>query len=231
MKKPLTRGSTGDSEKSVQFRLNQTGNVYYSFTTQEDKLQEDAKNLFQSVLVLFAAMTRALAQKGKDLFDYDAVGGMIRKSGFFAEVQKYQKTLSIASNSITIDTQVIQQLLPGLTSGSSMEIAKGVLSSLNGEYLASTQNQNQKFGHLLFICEELFGSPMVTVRLFFASKASHTAITSSPCHKTSSTNFEQKQEANTFIFVSPETIAKFAPQFTTSHEEYEKLVGKLAATI
>lgn len=36
-----------------------------------------------------------------------------------------------------------------------MEIAKGVLSAVNGEFQASERAEEAKIGHLLFICEEL----------------------------------------------------------------------------
>jgi len=214
-----------DAEQPVYFRLNQTGNIFYSTTTQQ--ITGATKDLFDSVTVLFSAMTSALAQKNKDLFDYDAWGSLIRKSGYFIEVQKFSKNLVIEDNSITIDTQIVQQLLPGLTTGSSMDIAKSVLNALNGKYSLSTTTEDTKFAHLLFICEELFGAPSVTVRLFYATKKSHTTLTSSPCSKTSSTKLEQSQEADTFLFVDPQTIAKFAATYTKTNDDYQKLIKKL----
>jgi hypothetical protein len=219
----------GDKEKGVQFRLNQTGNIFYSMSSRE--LQGETKKLFESVTVLFAAMAKALASKNKTIFDYDAWGKIIAKSGYFIEVQKFQKTLSLKSGSLTIDTQVIQQLIPGLTSGSSLEIAKGVLNALNGEFKKEEAVEKTKLAHILFICEELFGAPSVTVRLFFASQESHKAMTSTPCHKTTSVSFEQLQEANTFLFVSPRTIAEFAGTFGDFPDEYNKLIGKLSGYV
>jgi len=105
--------AAGDEEKPVQFRLNQTGNIFYATTS--PKLQTKTKKLFDSVTVLFAAMTKALNTKQKTLFDYASWGSVIRQSGFFIEVQKYSKTLQIKSGSLELNTQVIQQLLPGLT--------------------------------------------------------------------------------------------------------------------
>ncbi|MBY5639490.1 hypothetical protein HFO39_32885 [Rhizobium leguminosarum] len=149
----------------------------------------------------------------------------------FVSEEKFQKTLSLKSGSVTIDTQVIQQLIPGLTSGSSLEIAKGVLNSLNGELKKEEAVEKTKLAHILFICEELFGAATVTVRLFFASQESHKAMTSTPCHKTTSVSFEQLQEANTFLFVSPRTIAEFAGMFGDFPEEYNKLIEKLSGYV
>nr|Q76N59.1 RecName: Full=Zygote formation protein zyg1 [Dictyostelium mucoroides]BAC87708.1 zyg1 [Dictyostelium mucoroides]BAO57385.1 ZYG1 [Dictyostelium mucoroides] len=215
----------GDSEQKVSFRINQTGNIFYSTTTPE--LTLESKKLFNSVTVLFAAMTKALGEKGLNLFNYEAVASLIQKSGYFVEVQKFQKNLSIKSGSLSIDTQIIQQLIPGLTSGASLDIAKGVLGALNGEFSASSSDEKVKIAHLLFICEELFGAPSVTVRLFYATKETHKTLTSSPCHKSSSVSFELNQEASTFLFVSPDTIAEFSQKFETQPEEYKNLIEKL----
>ncbi|EAB8479322.1 Zygote formation protein zyg1 [Salmonella enterica subsp. enterica serovar Java] len=217
--------ANGDEEESVKFRLNQTGNIFYAMTG--DKLEQETKELFDSVTVLFSAMTKAMSDKGYSLFNYDQWSRLITGSGFFVEVQKFQKNLNIKSGSLAVDTQVVQQLLPGLTTGSSLEIAKNVLNAINGEFSASKEDEKSKFGHLLFICEELFGAPSVTVRLFFASKESHKTLTSSPCHKSTSTSFEQLQEGNTFLFVSPDTIAKYASKFGQHPEEYTNLVENL----
>ncbi|MFQ8718650.1 MAG: Zygote formation protein zyg1, partial [Enterobacter hormaechei] len=113
----------------------------------------------------------------KSLFDYDTWRSVIGKSGFFVEVQKTRNMMTIKNSGVTVNTQIVQQLLPGLTSGSAMEIAKGVLSAVNGEFQASERAEEAKIGHLLFICEELFGAPSVTVRVFFASKKSHSTFT------------------------------------------------------
>lgn len=223
------RDIVGDTEMSVQFRMNQTGNIFYSTTS--DVLQTETKKLFDSVTVLFAAMTKALKDKGKDLFDYNSWSNIITKSGYFVEVQKYQRILTIESSSLAINTQIVQQLIPGLISGNSLEIAKNVLNAINGEYKSSQMNDSSKLGHILFICEELFGAPSITVRLFYITKKSHEKITSSPCHRTVSQSFEQLQEGNTFLFVSPDTIAEFASKFGDAPEAYKDLIKKLSEYI
>ena len=219
-------GSGPDSEEGVKFRLNATGNIYYSTTS--ETLQKDTKDLFDSVTVLFGAMTKALALKGKSLFDYDDWTKLIRQSGFFVEVQKFYKHVHVESSSVTIDTQIVQQLLPGLKEGSSMDIARSVLNALNGEYKQKTEDDETKIAHLLFICEELFGAPQVTVRLFFADKKSHEKITETPCGQTSSVEIDQVQQADTFMFISPKTIARFASDFEQDDKAYDKLVDKLS---
>lgn len=219
----------GSGEVPVSFIMNQTGNIYYATTSQQ--MQERTKDLFDSVTVLFAAMTRALGLTGHSLFDYSAWSDLIRKSGFFVEVQKFRSMLAIKSGSLSVDTQIVQNLLPGLTSGNSMNIAKGVLSSLSGEFSREGVDEDTQIAHILFICEELFGAPSVTVRVFYASKKSHKTVTSSPCHKSVQTSYEQLQEANTFLFVDPDAIARFAKKFSESPEDYANLIEQLKGLI
>lgn len=218
-------GQSDDSEQKVYYRLNQTGNIFYATTSQQ--LNKETKDLFDSVAVLFSAMTTALQRNGKTLFDYDSWTTLIGKSKYFAEVQKFAQSVTIKSNQMTVDTQIISQLIPGLVSGSSLQIAKGVLGGLNGEFSSSSKDTSAKIAHILFICEELFGSPSITVRLFYADKTTHEKVTSSPCHTTVSKAFEFRQEANTFLFVSPEKIAKFASTFVENQEAYDELIDNL----
>lgn len=218
-----------DSEQKVYFRLNQTGNIYYSTTSEE--IQGETKKLFDQVAVLFSAMTKVLSDAGKSLYDYDAWAKVIKGTGYFIETQKFQKTLSIRSGNVAVNTQIVQQLLPGLRSGQSMEIAKGILSAIDGQYGHEQTTETTKIAHLLFICEELFGAPMVSARLFYSTKTSHQQITSSRCHRSVSTSFEQLQEASTYMFVSPEKISEHAPIFEETPEAYAKLIEKLKTSL
>ncbi|KAF2072445.1 hypothetical protein CYY_006238 [Polysphondylium violaceum] len=229
---PMLRAAvaSNDTEQSVLFRMNQTGNIYYA--TSSPQLNEATKKLFDSVTVLFTAMTKALRDNGFSLFDYQAWSDIIGKSNYFVEVQKFQKNLEIKSGAVSIDTQIVQQLLPGLT-GNSLDIAKNILSALSGEFSASSATEETKIGHILFICEELFGAPSITVRLFFASKKTHKSVVSSPCYKSTNSSFEQLQESNTFLFVSPDTIAEFASKFDPEKvpEEFNTLIKHLGDLI
>ncbi|ENE4240221.1 Zygote formation protein zyg1 [Salmonella enterica] len=213
-------------ETPVNFIMNQTGNIYYATTS--EIMQERTKKLFDCVTVLFAAMTRALALSDKTLFDYESWEKMISRTGFFVQIQKFSNTLTIKSGSLSVDTQIVQNLLPGLTEGGrSMQIAKDVLSALSGEFTRTQEDDKAKIAHILFICEELFGAPSVTVRLFYATKESHKKVTSSPCHKSVQTSFEQSQEASTFLFVDPVAIAEYGVILNQEPEEYSKLIDKL----
>jgi hypothetical protein len=220
-----------DLEAIAQFRLNRTGNIYYSGT--DELLQKETKDLFDSVTVLFSAMTKAMtlnAAKDKQeitLFDINKWGRLIRGSGFFVEVQKYRKTLEIRSNSISVNTQIINQMIPGITSGASMEIAKGVLASIDSTFKSATEEEKEQFGHLLFYCEEIMGTPSVTVRLINITQENMAKRTETNCSKSVSKSYSMDQAADTFLFVSPDVINRFAGDFGNYSEEYDMLVDTL----
>jgi len=221
----LKAGDDKDSEKKVEFRMNQTGNIYYSTTALE--LGDETKKLFKSVTVLLGAMTTALRKSGKTLFDYEAWTALLGQCGFFTEIQKFEKTMSIKSNQISLDTQIVNNLLPSLT-GNSLEIAKSIVQAIGSGFKSTEAKESSKLGHLLFICEELFGAPTITIRLFFASMESHKQVVETSCHKSTTQSFEQLQESNTFLFVSPEDIAEFADKFSPEKvpEAYNNLVKR-----
>lgn len=223
----------GDSEADVKFRLNATGNIFTSTTSNDGQVSDEAKALFKSVSVLFSAMTKAMRDANKDLFDYEAWASLIGKSGYFVEMQQFQQTIDIKSSDLSVDTQIVQQLLPGITGGSSLAIAKSVLSAFSGKFSSSSTDEKSKFAHLLFINEEIMGSATVTVRLFFASKTSHTTITQSPCHQRVTKSFTQEQAANTFLFVDPDTIAQYADKYDPEKvpESYKNLIDSLSKLI
>ena len=220
-----------DHEAKVLFRMNSTGNIFFSLSTEMAQLGDEARSLFGATSTLFAAITKAMANKGKSLFDYEAYSKLLRKSGYFVEIQRYSKNINIKKNSLTIDTQIIQDLLPGLQEGPSMNTVKSVLNAMNGEFSAKSADSTEKKAHLLFICEELFGMAMVTVRLLYASKESHKTVTSSPCHKTSSVNITQIQEGNTFLYVDPSKVEEFANILNTETPEFDALAKTLESLI
>lgn len=227
------RARSADEESSVKFSMNATGNIFCTTTSGMENLSEEAKKYFDSVTVLFVAITKAMGEKKKSLFDYEALTQVVRQSGFFAEVQKYRKTLDIKAGSLSVDTQIIQQLLPAIKEGRAMEIAKGVLSGLNGEFKARAEDKTVQIGHILFICEEIFGSPSVCVRIFYASQESHQKIPSSPCHQSVSVSFQQLQEGNTFIYTDPDSVAKYAKtiQGAQNSDDFRELIDKLSSYI
>lgn len=58
-----------------------------------------------------------------------------------------------------------------------MNISKEVLSSLNTSFISSSREEETNLAHLLFICEELFGTSRISLRLFKTSKKIVSSVT------------------------------------------------------
>lgn len=75
------------------------------------------------------------------------------------------------------------------------------------------------------------GAAAVSVRLFFADSKQMELMTKSPCHKSATESYEQEQRIDTFRFVSPEQIAKYAKKFKADDPDYPELVKKLKSSL
>ena len=69
------------------FVFNETGNIMMSTTDlTNDTIEQSVKDVFAEVSVFFGAMTKAMDQKDKSLFDYEALDAIISNSGCFVKV-------------------------------------------------------------------------------------------------------------------------------------------------
>lgn len=226
--------NTGEIKK--YFTLNQTGNIMISSTVPNDTdLSSDVKEVFQKTSIFFGAWSAALKEKNKSLYDYDALMKMITKSGFFVQVHEEDRDFESGSASLTLDTAIIGSVLSGFASmggTTALNLAKTVIGNMGKELtLAAKRNEeNKKIAHLLFVCENLMGMPILNVMLFNTSAKESETVTSSKCHKSATNKVSMKYHQDTFLFVDPAYINKFSKAFE-SNQNYKDLIGKLAAYI
>lgn len=219
-----------DREENTSFRLNRTGNILYATTNPE--LQQETRYLFDSVTVLFSAMTKALSLTNKDLFSRTAWKKMIERSGFFAAVQQFHQTIENTETNVAINTQVVSRMIPGIVQGGpSMTIAKSVMGVIDGKYRVASSEEKSEMAHVLFICEEIFGAPLVTVRIFNFDE--HTVVNEAEvsCGSATVNTFKLNLTADSYLFVSPEVIQRHAGRLTEQSEAYNLLVKDLAGHI
>ncbi|WP_419736113.1 hypothetical protein [Pseudomonas sp. COR18] len=198
-----------DEDAVVKLQLNSTGNIFTASTSREATLSDETGRLFKGVSTLFDAMAKAMSESGRDLFDYDGWMTLLQGSGLFVQLERYDRNLEIRSCAVPVGTQIIQQALPGISDGASMDIAKRVLLAIGGKLEGSREDEKKRFGHLMFINEEIMGCASVSVRLFYASRESHAAVIALPCHKMSARGFYQKQIANNFLLVDAGKVSKY----------------------
>jgi len=230
---PALQAGADTGEIQKYYTLNQTGNIMVSSTVSNEKdLSDDVKALFQKTIVFFGAWAAALEQKKKSLYDYEAIATMINKSGFFVRVHEEDRTFESGSTSLTLDTAILGSVLSGVASmggTTALSIAQTVIGSMGSQLklAASSKQETKKIAHLLFVCENLMGMPILNVLLFNTSAKQSETVTSSNCHKTVSTKVSMAYHQDTFMFVDPTYIDKFSTAFQ-SNPDYDALIKRLA---
>lgn len=218
-------------EISKYYAFDEKGHVLFA-STSEGEAPADVKKVFTKVICFFAAMTAALARKEKTLFDYEAVNSLIAKSGWFIALGKEKRSFNSESTSANLNTTIIQSVLGSSITGGGMKIAQNVLASLGGQITASYEKSDTKkeIAHLLFICESIMGIPMVSISLYHTNMEQHSWVAKTNCSTVSRSTINFKYESDDFMFVDPEFIDKFTPEFQRS-EAYDKLIEALSNTI
>lgn len=226
-------GAADTGEIKKYFTLNQTGNIMVSSTVDSEKdLSDDVKAVFQKTIVFFGAWTAALEKKQKSLYDYDAITKMITKSGFFARVHQEDRDFESGSASLTLDTAILGSVLSGFASmggTTALAIAQTVIGNMGSQLqlAVSSKQETKKIAHLLFVCENLMGMPILNVLLFNTTAKQSETVTSSNCHKSVTKKVSMKYHQDTFMFVDPSYIEKFTSAFE-SNPDYDALIDKLA---
>lgn len=240
---------TKNTEISKYWTFNQTGNIMVSSTVQEEKeLRDEVLTEFQKVSVLYEAISTAIARSNKTypiaggkeaslgLFDYGALSRIIARSGFFALMHEEDRTFRSSSTSVSLDAQIISEMLTAFAgAGPVMDIAKQVISSMGSKagkmnFSQEQQKKSVRIGHLLFICEDVMGMPLINIQIFSTSLDQLAWTNKTPCSSVTHKEITMDYKIETFMFVDPQYIAKFTHEFK-ANEEFEKLIKDMTKWI
>jgi hypothetical protein len=255
--KPLTlqqpSKNTADYNIPAQkwYVFNETGNIMIA-TTEPDtsKIDPSVRNVFEEVAVFFAALTKAITSTPRPgakepyaqedyytIYDYVALESIVNRSGLFVNVHREDIQYSTTSITATFNIEFIEAVLGVvLTDGIG---AAALMSSLNAMGKQATFSYNssgkaQEIGNLLFVCEYLFGMPIVNVLYFYLDETETTTVVkASPCVTISDKSFKLKIHKDTFLFVLPEWIKKYAGNLASVADDpdYQQLVKQLESYI
>lgn len=235
-KESLLRASISDEDGEIKkyYTLNNSGNIMISSTVEnEANISADVKSVFQKVIVFFGAWTSALNKAGKTLYDADAITSMIEGSGYFVRVHQEERTFNYTSAQGTLNTAIIGSILSGFSAmGSALKIAQNVVGAMGNEISISlSRGENtKKIGHLLFICENLMGMPIINVALLNTTARESETVSKSNCHTTVQKTMAMTYRQDLFLFVDPTYINKFSQDFETN-PDYDALIEKLVSYI
>lgn len=111
----LTTTNSNEVPATKQFVVNATGNLFIASTLNSTAggsvLPQEAENAFGEVSVFFAALTKAMAESGTSLYDYDALNKLVSSSGLFVKVTESNIQFESKQTGVTLSSQLIQTLL------------------------------------------------------------------------------------------------------------------------
>lgn len=225
----------GEGEIKKYYTFDQSGSILISSTVgEEEKMEPEVRKVFQKVIVFFGALTAAITKAGKDMYDYDALEAVIGKSGLFISIHQEDRTFMSGATSLTLDTAIIETVL-GIAiapESGALAIAKQVISGMGKQIQLSVSGKvaRDKVAHLLFICENLMGMPIVSISLFYIDMKQAEVVTKSNCHQSITETLTFKYHQHSYLFVDPDYINKFSEDFK-DNPEYQELINKLAGYI
>ncbi len=224
-----------------QFVVNATGNLFIATTlsspdTPED-ISEEAKEAFGQVSVFFAALTKAMSESGKSLYDYEALNGLIKGSGLFINITKSTIQFESKSWGVTFSNQLIQTLL-GL-SGNLAAIAQSLRSLIasvgsEGIEVAKKGSKSRKqIGTIIFVCEYLMGAISITPLVFsIDANLAEKSLKLGPCFKQDSKKKTFYIEKEVHLFVPPKFIDHASKlNEAMSDPEFNNLVESMKRSI
>jgi hypothetical protein len=232
---PTYSSAEGDPDHELQkyYTFDELGHVMVATTSKDsDQVSPELQTIFEKVVVFYGAWTAALSRKGKTLFDYDAVKAIIDKTGFFINTQMEARSFNSKSTSVSLDTTIIQSVLSGGVTGGGLAIAKRILAAIGNQITMSFSKQDTKkeICHFLFIVENLLNVPLVSVSIFHTSMDQMSWVQKTNCSQVSHTSIKFSYKADDYMFVNPELIHQFSPDFTTD-SDFETLISQLEGYI
>lgn len=235
---------------SKYYVVNETGNIMMATTSPDNsKIDPEVLSVFQEVAVFFAAMTKAITSTPRygatkpytrsdyyTIYDYLALEAIVNQSGMFVNVREEDMHFQSSQGSVDFNLELIEAILGvALTDGVG---AAGLQASLNAMGKQATfsyarTQQSDKIANILFLCEYLFGMPIVNVLYFYVDEEDTQTLVTTPCVSTSFQGYNLTIHKDTFMFVLPEWIRKYAGDLSSvaNLPEYQALIGELRGYI
>ena len=246
--KPVPLTPPGADPHNVQatkyYIFNETGNIMMSSTDLDSsKIQKSVRNVFAEVSVFFAAMTKAISTSKQpngqpyQLYDYAVLEKVIDGSGLFVHVTEEDVVYTSESFGMQFSKDLIESLLGLATGAGELSFASAMISSMGSSALKISQqssSENSKVANIVFVCEYLLGMPVVSALVVYADLSKNSqSFSIGPCFSESSTSTTWTLHKDTYMFVTPKFIKKYAGDLLSVETDvnYTELVNYLKALI
>ena len=225
------------------FAVSATGNLFIASTLNggEDstvELTDSAREAFSQVSVFFAAMTKAIAEKGKSLYDYDAIDQVISQSGMFVKVSQMDYKLTTSKSGVELSKELVQTIMAGF-SGNMAKVGEsltGMVSSMGAEgikFSREKRKEEAKVASLIFVCEYLMGAISITPILVASELGKLKAVLKAgPCFKAQKSKLTYELTKFQYLFVPPKFMEEAVDiNNAMDNPDFLELVADLASTI
>ncbi|MEZ5825056.1 MAG: hypothetical protein R3C97_10045 [Geminicoccaceae bacterium] len=225
--------------------FNETGNIMLSTTDKDSSaIQAEVRSVFAEVSVFFAAMTRAITttidpttKKPYSLYSYEAISRVVDGSGLFIRVTEEDVLHTSSSWGADFSKELVEGVLGLATGAGELTFASAMISSMGKEGIrvaGDSAKTDKKIGNIIFVCEYLLGMPIISAIVIFADMSEHEQeLQVGPCFKEHSKQMEIRMHKDTYMFVTPTFIHKYAGDIdSTEHDPaYAQLISFLRNTI
>jgi len=249
-KKPISTDEKYNIPASKYYVVNETGNIMVATTSPDStKIDPDVLAVFQEVAVFFAAMTSAISSTPRNgkvapygrrdyytIYDYEAIEAIVNQSGLFVNVREEDLTYQRQDDTIDVNLELIESLLGvALTDGVG---AAGLKASLNAmgkqaTFSYNSSGKSDKIANILFLCEYIFGMPIVNVLYFYLDEKVTEDVVTTPCVSADFAKTALTIHKDTFMFVLPDWIRKYAGDLASvsTDPQYRALIAELKGYI
>jgi hypothetical protein len=202
--------------------------IFVTTVKDESSISPDVLKTFQRASVLFGAISKAIAESGKNLFDYDAYNTILGKSENFTATELEDKTFTHTDKSISLNLSIIGQIIGAAVAPEASIALEGVVSSIGSILNASAEKDKEvsKIAKAMLWIEEIMGVPDISIQLWYVERDSMKTVTHTNCSDTTSESVTFKYYTQEFTFLDPDWISKFSKDFE-DNPEFESLVDKM----
>lgn len=233
------------TEGKKHYIFSATGNIMVS-TTEEDSSNMDdaARAVFNEVSVFFAAMTKAItttqmpnSDRFYSLYNYEALQKVIGGSGCFVHCTEEDINYNSSSFGANFSKELLTALLGLPVGGGALSFAQAMIAAIGNEGLCLSRDETQegsKVGNIVFVCEFLFGMPIVTATVVYAdSNTVRETVKLGPCASMNKVTVKMDMHKDVYMFVTPAFIKNYASDLDTiiTDKDYSTFVAYLKSLL
>lgn len=202
--------------------FNETGNIMLTTIDINDKPSKDVEETFAEVSVFFAAMCKAISSTINpitkipySIYNYTAIKNVVDNSGLFVHISSEEIEHTSNASGKQFSTMMVKKIL-GIQNGTDpLPFAQSMIYSLGQECNDLLKNNSdENAANIFFICDYLLGLPIISAIVAYLNpKKNSNSIQLAPCTSERSKLANWMINKDTYLFISPDFIKKYAGKF------------------